>query len=99
MRKILNLFVIVAIIFSLVNFTQAAENSSEKYRLEKVFMFSRHNVRSPTSGGSKILPDVTNIKWTWTSNTGELSQRGGLLETAMGEYFRQYLEHENFITE
>ena len=99
MRKILNLFIVVAIIFSLVNFTQAAENSSEKYRLEKVFMFSRHNVRSPTSGGSKILPDVTNIKWTWTSNTGELSQRGGLLETAMGEYFRQYLEHENFITE
>lgn len=99
MKKILNLFIVIAIIFSLMNFAQAEKNSAEKYRLEKVFIFSRHNVRAPTSSGSKILPEITNIKFSWTSGPGQLSMRGGLLEMAMGQYFRKYLEHENFITD
>ena len=100
MKKILNLFVVVAIIFSLINFAQAAENSAENYRLEKVLIFSRHNVRAPTKSSMPILNKLTNKKWTeWTSNPGELSLRGGIMETAMGQYFKEYLEKENFITD
>lgn len=88
----------MAIIFSLANFVQAKENFSDKYRLEKVFIFSRHNVRSPTATSSKTLNQITNFDWQWTAGPGELSLRGGILETAMGQYFRKYLESENFMT-
>ena len=98
MKKILSLFIAVAVIFSLTNFVQAAENSAEKYRLEKVLIFSRHNVRSPTATSSKTLNQITHFNWQWTAGPGELSLRGGVLETEMGQYFRKYLENENFIT-
>lgn len=98
MKKILNLFVVVAIIFSLMNFVQAAENSAENYRLEKVLIFSRHNVRAPTNHNTPLLGKLTNKKWIeWSSKPGELSLRGGIMETAMGQYFKEYLEKENFI--
>ncbi len=96
MKKFLNLFVVIAFIISITNFAFAEQT----YRLENVVIFSRHNVRSPTVGGSKILTQVTNHKWiNWSGNAGELSTRGGLLETALGEYFRKYLEKENFLPE
>lgn len=94
MKKFLGLFLVTEIIFSLVNFAYANEN----YQLEKVVIFSRHNVRAPL--GHDYLSNITNNKWIeWTSNDGELSMRGGMLETAMGQYFRKYLEHENFMPE
>ena len=94
-KKFFNWFIVIGFIISIANFAYAEQN----YRLENVVIFSRHNVRSPTVSGSKILTQVTNHKWiNWSGNAGELSTRGGLLETAMGEYFRKYLEKENFLT-
>lgn len=98
MKKFLNLFLVVAVIFSMINLAQANEKLPGKYRLEKVLIFSRHNVRSPTVTLSKTLNQITNFNWQWTAGPGELSLRGGILETAMGQYFRKYLENENFIT-
>ena len=95
MKKFLDFFVVIGFLISIANFACAEQN----YRLEKVVIFSRHNVRSPTVSGSKILTQVTPRKWiNWSGNAGELSTRGGLLETALGEYFRKYLEKENFLT-
>lgn len=95
MKKFVNFFIAIGIIFSLINFANA-----EKYRLEKVLIFSRHNIRSPLFSSDSILAKTTNNKWfNWTSKPGELSIRGGQLETALGQYFRKYLEHENFMTE
>lgn len=95
MKKFVSFFVTIGIIFSLINFVHA-----EKYRLEKVLVFSRHNIRSPLFTSDSILAKTTNHKWfNWTSKPGELSIRGGQIETAMGQYFRKYLEHENFMTE
>lgn len=99
MKKILNLFLVAAIIFSLINFAQAKENLSDNYQLEKIFIFSRHNVRAPTATSSKTLNQITNFNWQWTSGPGQLSSRGGVLETEMGQFFRKYLENENFITD
>ena len=93
MKKFLNLLVVVGFIISIANLAFAEQN----YRLENVVIFSRHNVRSPTVSGSKILTQITSHKWKWTAKPGELSLRGGLLETALGEYFRKYLESENFL--
>lgn len=100
MKKIFSLLIVVAIIFATINFSQAAENFSEKYRLEKILILSRHNLRAPTAYSTAISSEVTNHKWfNWTSKLGELSTRGELVETSMGQYFREYLERENFITE
>ena len=100
MKKILSLFVAIVFIFSLINFVQAEKISAEEYQLEKVLIFSRHNVRAPTRSGTPFLNKVTNKKWfEWTSKPGELSLRGGILETSMGQYFKEYLERENFITD
>ena len=74
--------------------------SREGYELEQVVILSRHNIRSPLSGGDSLLGTITPHEWfSWTSNPSELSVRGGVLETEMGQYFRKWLEYEGFIPE
>ena len=69
--------------------------SHEGYTLEQVVVLSRHNIRSPLSGGDSLLGQVTPHTWhTWSSAPSELSLRGGVLETEMGQYFRVWMEQE-----
>ena len=71
---------------------------NDKYELEQVLIVSRHNIRSPLSNGDSLLAQITPHEWfSWTSDAGELSVKGGQLETAMGQFFRKYLENKNFI--
>ena len=68
--------------------------------LDRVVVLSRHNIRSPLSGGGSLLGDITPHEWfRWTSRPSELSLRGGVLETMMGQYFRQWLEAEGLFRE
>ena len=68
------------------------------YELEQMLIISRHNIRSPLSGGDSLLSQVTPHEWfNWTSESGELSVKGGQLESAMGQFFRKYLESRDFI--
>ena len=91
----LTLLVVAVIISSFV--TVEAKKFGENYQLDKVLIFSRHNIRSPNIDRVKAL---TSQKWfKWTAASGELSLRGGLLETSLGQYFRKYLVDENFMTE
>ena len=93
-RKILSLFV-AAIILSFVAVAQAQD-----YRLEKVLVLSRHNIRAPLAYKNSVLSKLTPHEWfKWTSKPKELSLRGGLLETAMGQYFRKWLASEDFMAE
>lgn len=95
-----------AICFSLLLATvpvQAAQQPAqdtafhEQYHLQKMLILSRHNIRSPI--GTK-LNKITPHKWvTWTSAPGELSLRGGQLETIMGQYFRKRLVADGLIAE
>lgn len=63
--------------------------------LEQVVVLSRHNIRSPLSGNGSVLGDVTPHEWfAWSSDPSDLSLRGGVLETEMGQYFRKWLEAE-----
>ena len=65
----------------------------EGYQVERVFMLSRHNIRSPLSDGESMLGKIVSGKWfAWSSASGELSVRGGLLETSMGQFFRKWTE-------
>ncbi len=69
--------------------------SHEGYSLEQVVVLSRHNIRSPLSGGDSLLGTITPHEWfNWSSNASELSLRGGVLETTMGQYFKKWLESE-----
>ena len=70
------------------------------YTIDRVLIVSRHNIRSPLSGGDSLLSQVTPHEWfKWTSNPGELSVKGGLLEVSMGQYFRKALEEAGYIPE
>ena len=76
----------------------AAEQQS--YTLDRVVVLSRHHIRSPLSGSGSILGDITPHEWfAWTSNPSELSMRGGISETMMGQYFRLWLEKEGLFPE
>ena len=108
MRKCigLNLMIISDFLFAFVlSFpaiagTPEGSLSHEGYTLEQVVVLSRHNIRSPLSGGGSVLGMITPHEWfSWSSNPSELSLRGGILETEMGEYFRKWLESEGLFPE
>lgn len=70
------------------------------YRLKQVVALSRHNVRSPLGNGGSEIDGMTPHKWfDWTSNQSQLSIRGGVLETEMGQYFRKWFEREKLFSE
>lgn len=74
--------------------------SYDAYTLEKVVVLSRHNIRSPLSTKGSSLDTITPHKWfDWTSDPSDLSLRGGVLETEMGQYFRRWLEEESLFPE
>ena len=74
--------------------------SRDGYVLEQAVVLSRHNIRSPLSGGGSLLGTITPHEWlAWSSNPSELSLRGGVLETEMGQYFRKWLETEGLFPE
>lgn len=70
----------------------------EKYQLKEVVVMSRHNIRSPLSTVGSPVNRVTPHQWkNWTAPAGELSLRGGVLETAMGQFFRQWVVSEGLL--
>ena len=79
-------------------FTESAEQPA--YTLDRMVVLSRHNIRSPLSATGSLLDRLTPHQWfEWTSNTSELSLRGAMLETTMGQYFRLWLEKEGLFPE
>ncbi len=70
-------------------------SGDDGYTLEQVVCLSRHNIRSPLSAAGSALDTITPHEWyMWSSAPSELSVRGGVLETEMGQYFRKWLEDE-----
>lgn len=103
-KKFLIFALMAALLFvSAVSFAedQAVPSlSREGYTLEQVVVLSRHNIRSPLSGKGSVLGEITPHEWfSWSSEPSELSLRGGVLETEMGQYFRKWLEGEGLIPE
>ena len=101
-KRLFNLFTIFSILLLLLNgsFLVKADNISDDYKLKEVVVLSRHNIRAPLSTKGSALDNATPYTWyEWSSNASELSLRGGILETSMGQYFRKWLEDEGLIPE
>ncbi len=100
MKKIL-LWMIAAILICGTN-AQAQTKRSDafhtKYELKEVVVMSRHNIRSPlTSGGAAYMRVTPHTWFAWSSPSSQLSLRGGVLETEMGQFFRQWVVSEGLL--
>jgi glucose-1-phosphatase len=89
------LVLVAATLMAAVSLQAQTERSDEfraKYELKEVVVMSRHNIRSPLTSGGAAYMRVTPYEWfKWTSPSSQLSQRGGVLETEMGQFFRKWV--------
>ena len=95
MRKLNSLLLLLMLTFLCPALAQAQLQRSEafkgKYKLKEVVILSRHNIRSPLSTNGSALSKMTPHEWTnWSSAASELTLRGGVLETEMGQFFRKW---------
>lgn len=67
----------------------AADTSLE---LQQVLVMSRHGIRAPLVNYGDVLAESTTRTWPqWNTKGGLLTQKGGLVEESMGQYFRDWL--------
>ncbi|MBR5914105.1 MAG: histidine-type phosphatase [Selenomonadaceae bacterium] len=100
MRNFKFLPIFFALILITFTSTVKAANLDENYKLEKVLILSRHNLRAPLVTKNSALNEITPHNWfDWQVNAGELSLNGALLETSIGQYFRLYFVNQGFFTE
>ena len=101
MKRILSMVVVV--MMAGTNAQAQMKRSDDfraKYELKEVVVMSRHNIRSPLSSGGAAYQRVTPHTWfAWTSPSSQLSLRGGVLETEMGQFFRQWVVGEGLLPE
>ena len=88
---------LLAALIILSSLAAEASKFGDNYTLEKILILSRHNIRTPYIDKAKELTPHAWVKWTAPSR--ELTLRGGLVETELGQYFRKYLIDENFMPE
>jgi len=101
MKQVKLIWMIVAIIIcgtSAFAQTKRPDDFRAKYELKEVVVMSRHNIRSPLSSGGAAYQRVTPHKWfAWSSPGSQLSLRGGVLETEMGQFFRKWVVGEGLL--
>ena len=95
MRKLNSLLLLLILTIICPALAQAQLQRSEafkgKYKIKEVVILSRHNIRSPLSTNGSALSKMTPHEWTnWSSAASELTLRGGVLETEMGQFFRKW---------
>lgn len=67
----------------------------DRYTLDEAVVLSRHNLRSPIAGPGSALARITPHQWfQWTSEPGELSRKGAVLESLMGRFFGDWMVAE-----
>ena len=78
--------------------TKRSDDFRAKYELKEVVVMSRHNIRSPLTSGGAAYMRVTPYEWfAWTSPSSQLSLRGGVLETEMGQFFRKWVVDQGLL--
>lgn len=74
--------------------------AADAYTLEQVVILSRHNLRAPLSSNGSVPDELTPHSWIrWSAASSELTLKGGIEETGMGQYFRKWLDQEGLIPE
>ena len=102
MRKIFSAFLLLMMLCPSWAWAQLQRSEAfrQQYRLTEVVVLSRHSIRSPLSTNGSALGRLTPHQWTqWSSAASELTLRGGVLETMMGQYFRKWLVCEGLFKE
>ena len=103
MKKCLALMMALLVFFGTVSFAENAADGQtveKPYTLEQVVILSRHNLRAPLSKNGSVPSDLTPHSWIqWTAGSSELTLKGGIEETSMGQYFRKWLDQEGLIPE
>ncbi len=80
--------------------TSQPEVDTAPYQLKEVVVLSRHNIRAPLSSTGSLLQKITPLTWhQWSAGSSELTLKGGVMETMMGQCFRKWLEKEELIPE
>ena len=98
MRKLLPLALFCAIGQGGWAQMERSDEFRAKYELKEVVVMSRHNIRSPLSSGGAVHMRVTPYEWfQWTSPSSQLSLRGGVAETEMGQFFRKWVVREGLL--
>ena len=98
-----NLWVLAALLAGIIGMpvqaqTKRSDSFRAKYELKEVVVMSRHNIRSPLTSGGAAYMRVTPHEWfKWSSPSSQLSLRGGVLETEMGQFFRKWLVGEGLL--
>lgn len=86
-------------IITLLLFVSSFIYAQQDLALVKVTVVSRHSVRAPLEIYLSTLDGITGdgYQWTrWSVPGSHLTLRGGALETLFGEYFRLWLDKQNF---
>ncbi len=106
MKKVIAILTVLVLIlscgfcFAEADGTQAEATEAKPYTLEQVVILSRHNLRAPLSSNGSVPNDLTPHSWIqWTGKSSELTLKGGMEETSMGQYFRKWLDAEGLIPE
>ncbi|MCI2088722.1 MAG: histidine-type phosphatase [Prevotella sp.] len=96
MKKFNSLLLLLLLVPSLLMAQlQRSQAFHNKYQLKEVVVLSRHNIRSPLSTNGSALSKMTPHEWTrWSAAASELTLKGGVLETEMGEFFRKWTVQE-----
>ena len=99
MRRNITAIGLAVLLSSFACVANAASVLTEKgYTLEKLLVFSRHNIRASLVGKDDVTATHSNRQWNMAEvPAGHLTYKGGAAETLMGEYYRAYLEDEKFI--
>ena len=103
MKKLTVLLLTLAMMAALLIVPVSAEEagaSENQYTLEQVVILSRHNLRAPLSSNGSVPDELTPHTWiSWTAKSSELTMKGGIEETSMGQYFSKWLDQEGLFPE
>ena len=77
--------------------TKHSDDFRARYELKEVLVMSRHNIRSPLASGADYQRVTPHTWFAWSSPGSQLSQRGGVLETEMGQFFRKWVVGEGLL--
>ena len=113
MKKLIALMMALLMFFAAASFAENAatdetaevesegtETAEVPYTLEQVVILSRHNLRAPLSSNGSVPNELTPHSWIqWSANSSELTLKGGIEETSMGQYFSKWLTQEGLFPE
>lgn len=97
LKAVINLALLCFVAQGAWSQTKRSDDFHAKYELKEVVVMSRHNIRSPLTSGATYQRITPNEWFAWTSPGSQLSLRGGVLETEMGQFFRKWVVSEGLL--